>query len=181
MTISLSGSFNNPAQEGLFGPHAAKYGPILLLMGLKPVFLTSQRPNIFDARYMSLIDDAVSQGRLKRLALPYDRMLDGQRLVGTDMYYCQPDKEDNARELSSIFNVRHSRENFLSKVEHVRIGQLLGYNENDCSLFGQDRYTPEQITWLRQTNDQRRALRYGGIVTEFEYKMRSDPEALLFP
>lgn len=176
MSGLLKHSFNNPAEEGLCGPHKAKFGPILLLMGVKPVFLTSKTPNIFDAKFSSLLNDAVSEGRLK--CLPAFDRLDG-RSAGSDLYYCQSDKVDDALELRSIFHSRHTRD--LSKAEHVRVGQLLGYNDNDCALFGENRYTPEQVAYLRETSDIRRAQRYGAIIQEFEFRMRSDPESLQFP
>lgn len=180
MTESLKQIFNNPAEEGLFGPHAFNYGPILLLTGIKPVFLTNMNPNRFDAPFAPLLKAAVLEGRLQCFSLPYDRILEGIRRSGTNLYYCHPDKIDNALELRSIFHALHTRPAELSQPEHVRVGQLLGYSDNDCALFGVNHYTPEQIAYLRQTNDVRRAQRYGAIVQEFEFKMRSDPESLIF-
>jgi hypothetical protein len=163
----LNKAFNDVAMEGIKGPHEI-YGARLMLMGKKPVMLTSEA-GITKAEFKAL-NKAVEKGKLKSVKVPYSEITDPRFAFitskeGHEYFYCQPDKEADMMELVNFYKqLWFGKEKGISNDMHKRIGEILGYEENDIALFLEKRYSREERKLLCNTNDIRRDMRYQKMV-----------------
>ena len=160
----LRKTYNELAFEGLIGPHN-DYETDLLLRGLKPVMiLSSAGASSFD---LTRLFNAVAAG------LVHERTLTPQEcpmIPYAEHFFCLPAYREDMNALVEFYRKAWSSnqppQGFTAE-EYEFIGRTLGYSEKDIELFLGNKtrkatahYTREDIAFLLETNDRRRADRY---------------------